>query len=390
MNNIYLISNVISGGKTYLEYLIPALDALRNDFNCIVLQTNRTGLSKQEAEDFINFPVTEVDVEFIASLDSQVVISNDAWIGRFLDDSNFGVFISHGNVGMPAKDPYYYAELTAYWDAIVSPSRSACHLTSTGLQLYRRARKSLKASIPDGIGLRSDLRTTSPIPTRPIKIAEFIDVFPSVKKTSNDHVIGLLPTQLGICPTNATLYENLQTVLNTVKSQLPHARFILRPYMTDIEHPVVKSLCDQLSTCEWVTIDEPGTSSKDFYQKCDTIITDASTGGVSFMLSSGKLPIYYVPPTDENNPIVDVWLKELDNLLPIAKNSEELKDLALGLSLLSAEDSHFIYKKFYQSQFSDLPCPKEMLRDLVEYRHASKFYGSMINSFGHTVERDQQ
>jgi hypothetical protein len=389
MKNVYLLSNVPNGGKTYLEYLIPAIEALRNDFNCIVLQTNRVGLRRHEAEKILNFPVNEVDAEFIASLESQVVISNDAWAGRLLDDSNFGIFISHGNVGMPTKDKYYYAELTAYWDAIVSPSRSGFDLIRTGLQLYRRDRKALKASIADGIALRSDLRKTSPIATRPIKTLEFVDSFPSFKKTTNDYVVGLLPTQLGICAKGATLYENLQTVINTVKSQIPHARFILRPYMTDLEHPTVSSLRNQLSAYEWVTIDEPGTSSKVFYQQCDTMITDASTGGVSFMLNSGKLPIYYAPPTEENNPIVDVWLKEMDSLLPIAKNSEELKDLALGFSLLTAEDSHLIYKKFYQSQFSNLPCPQEILRDLVEYRHASRFCELTINSFGHVMESDQ-
>lgn len=389
MKNVYLISNVIMGGKTYLEYLIPALAALRHDFNCIVLQTDRTGLSKQETAAILDFPVEEVTAEFIATLQSQVVISNDAWVGRLLDDSNFGIFISHGNVGMPTKDKYYYSELTSYWDVIVSSSRSGFDLISAGIQAYRRDRKALKAAIQDGIALRSDLRPTCPVATQPMKIPAFFESTPASVKTSENYVVGLLPTQLGICPSGASLYENLQTVLNTVKSQVPHATFILRPYMADLEHATIKSLCEQVVGYDWITIDEPGTSSKVFYERCDTIITDASTGGVSFMLNSGKLPIYYVPASDEYNPVVETWLEQMGNLLPIAKNSEELKELALGFSLLTPADSHFIYKKFYESQYSNLPRPEELLRDLVEYRHESRFCRLTINSFGNVIEQAQ-
>ncbi|WP_409315900.1 hypothetical protein [Pseudomonas sp. KCJK9016] len=388
MKNVYLISNVTRGGKTYLEYLIPALDALRNTYNCIVLQTDKTGLSRQEAEEILDYPVQQVGVEVISNLESQIVISNDAWVGRVLDDSNFGIFMTHGNIGMPTRDKYYYAELTSYWDVVIASSRSGFDLIKTGLQRYRPDRKALKSLIADGIALRTDMRKTSPVATLPIKVPRFFESAPVSNRTSGDYVVGLLPTQLGICPSGASLYENLQTVINAVRSQIAHARFILRPYMADLEHPTLKDLCKQLSVYDWITIDKPGTSSTVFYQQCDTIITDASTGGVSFMLHSCKLPIYYVPTSDECNPIVDAWLQQMNNLLPIAKNADELKELALGFSLMSPDDNYFIYKKFYETQYHNLPLPQDVFHDLIENKHDSMFCQSTIDSFGNIKERD--
>ncbi|WP_025113241.1 hypothetical protein [Pseudomonas sp. H1h] len=389
MKNVFLISNVADGGKTYLEYLIPALNSLRGKYNCVVLNTDRTGLSKEDVEAILDFPVKQVGNDYIAGLKSQIVISNDAYAGRLLDDSNFAIFISHGNVGMPTKDKYYYAELTSYWDAIISSSRSGFDLLTAGLQAYRRDRKALKTMLTDGLALRSDMRNTSPVATLPVKIPGIFESAPPSHKTSDDYVVGLLPTQLGICPNGATLYENLQTVINAVKSQIPHAKFILRPYMAELSHPTVKALCQELAAYEWITVDVAGTSSTVFYKQCDTIITDASTGGVSFMLNTCKLPIYYVPFTDESNLTVDAWLAQMENMLPIARSSEELRDMALGFSLLGKEQSHYIYNKFYQAQYSDLPQSQEVFHDLIEYRHESKFCSFSIDSFGDINQRDK-
>lgn len=387
MKDVFFISNVDQGGKTYLEYLLPALNSLRDTYNCIVLQTDKTGLSREETEDFLHHPVQQVDVEYIAGLQSQVVLSNDAWVGRVLDESNFGIFISHGNVGMPTKDKYYYSELTSYWDAIICSSRSGFDLLKTGLQLYRHDRKALKTLVTDGIVLRSDLRKISVVPTLPLKIPEFFESARASDKASEQYVVGLLPTQLGICPSGASLYENLQTVINSIKDTIPHATFILRPYMADLANSSVKDLCQQLSQRDWISIDTPGTSSSAFYKLCDTIVTDASTGGVSFMLNTGKLPMYYVPPTAEHNPTVEVWREQMENLLPIAKNSNDLKDIALGFSMLSADNSHHIYKKFYEAQYSQLPRSQDVFKDLIEHRHESRFSQLTLDSFGRETGR---
>lgn len=389
MKNVFLISNVTRGGKTYLEYLIPALNALREKFNCTVIQTNKTGLSEHEAAEILNYPVKEVELDFISSLESQIIISNDAWIGRILDDSNFGIFIAHGNVGMPTRDKYYYSELTSYWDAIVSSSRSGFDLIKAGLQLYRRDRKALQERIADGISLRSDLRKTSAISTLPVKIPDIFSFPPDAPRTSKEYVVGLLPTQIGICPSGASLLENLQTIINAVTTQIPHAKFILRPYMADLVSPYVKEMCEQLAQYQWISVDGAGKSSKEFYQQCDTVITDASTGGVSFMLNTCKLPIYYVPTVDESNPIIQAWLEQMDGLLPIAKNSDELKELVLGLELLSPEENYRIYKKFYEAQYSELHHPNEVFQDLVQKKHESRFCQFMIDSFGRANENQK-
>lgn len=389
MKNVYLISNVKNGGKTYLEYLLPALNALRNQYNCVVLQTASAGVSKLDAEQLLNFPVEEVDLNFISTLKSQVVISNDAWVGRVLDDSNFCIFIAHGNVGMPVKDRYYFSELISYLDAVVSSSQSLSELIKSGLQLYRRERSASRISAANNT-LRSDLRKTSLISVSPVKISEPFKSAPEIQRTPGTYVVGLLPTQVGICPGGASLYENMEVVINSVKSQIPHATFILRPYMTDFTRPYVREMCEKLTPYQWITIDTTKGSSKDFYQQCDTLITDASSGGVSFMLNTCKLPIYYVPETNEIHPVVNAWLEQMDNLLPIAKNGDELKDLVLGLELLNSEQSYSIYKKFYASEYGERHHPDEVFQDLVQKLHASDFRYVAIDSSGKASEIEDQ
>lgn len=386
MKSVYLISSVHKGGKTYLEYLLPALNALRNEYNCIVLQTSITGLSQSEAEQVLNYPVEEVEFDFIASLNSQTIISNDAAVGRLLDESNFAIFIAHGNVGMPLNDEYYCSEWTSYWDAIISSSRSLFDLMKMGLQRYRHDRISLRL-VYNNQTQRSDLRKTSAISTLPVKISQAFSSPPERVRTSDEYVVGLLPTQLGLCPGGASLFENMEVVINAVKSQIPHARVIFRPYMTDFQSAFVKEMCEQLSRYSWISIDNTKGSSKDFYNQCDTIITDASSGGVSFMLNTCRLPIYYVPATCENHPVVNAWLAQMGNLLPIAQSGEELKDLLLGFGLLTPEQSYSIYKKFFDSEYSDLQHPDEVFLDLVEKEHDSRFCYFAMDAIGDVGKR---
>ena len=381
MQSVYLISNVNNGGKTYLEYLLPALNALRNHYNCIVLQTNIVGISKFEAEQFLGCPVEEVGLDDIGKLKSQVIISNDASIGKLLDESNFTIFIAHGNVGMPLADVYYCSGWTSYWDVIVSSSRSLFDLIKTGMYYFRRDRVALRLELePDRS--RTDLRNTSAVSVLPIKIPDMFSAPPEFRCMSEEYVVGLLPTQIGICPSGASLFENMEVVINSVKSQIPHAKIIFRPYMTDFDRPYVKELCEQLARYPWVSIDDTKGSSKDFYRICDTIITDASSGGVSFMLNTCKLPIYYVPVGHDSSPIVEAWLEQMEGLLPIAKNGDELKDMVLGFKLLTSEQKYFIYKKFYDSEYSGLHHPDEVFLELVENRHESRFRYCVIDSFG--------
>lgn len=384
MKNIYLISNVKDGGKTYLEYLLPALNALRNTFNCIVLQTRTTGISNYEAGQILNYPVQEVDLLFIAQLESQIVISNDALIGALLDESSFGIFIAHGNVGMPVKDKQYFADLISYWDVVVSASRSLSDLINAGLKFYRHDRAVLR--IPSKRkSRRSDLRMTTVVSTLPVKIPAPFSSAPELRETSQEYTVGLLPTQIGICPDGASLFECMNVVINTVKARIPHAKFILRPYMTDFDHPYVEEMFEQLHQYPWISIDNTRQSSKEFYQRCDTIITDASSGGVSFMLNTGRLPIYYVPNVDEDNMIVKTWLEQMGGFLPIARTSDELEDLLFGFELLTPEQRYSIYKNFYDAEYSGQFYPNEVFQDLIQKKHQSDFRYSCTNALGEIV-----
>jgi len=382
MKNIYLINNVLNGGKTYLEYLLPALNALRHNYNCVVLNTKISGLSQQEAEQVLDYPVEQVELEYIAQLESQVIISNDAFIGRALDESNFAVFISHGSVGMPLADRHYASSLMSLFDAIVSPSRSFFCLLQKGMQLYRQDRHGgLTFNYKT---IRSDLRKTTAISTLPVKIPEILSEPPAFERSPDKYVVGILPTQKGICPPGASLFENMVDVINAVKAQVPHASILLRPYMTDFEHPYIAEMCEKLGQYPWITIDTTKGRSDDFYRKCDTIITDASSGGVSFMLNTCRLPVYYVPAGSESHPIVHAWLEQMGNSLPIARNGNELRELLHGFELLPPDQHFAIYQAFYASEYGGFRHPQEVFLDLVEKQHDSAFRYFAMDAAGET------
>ncbi|KHL76021.1 hypothetical protein PpSQ1_02185 [Pseudomonas putida] len=384
MKSVYLLNNVQNGGKTYLEYLLPALNALRQRYNCTVLNTKLTGVSRYEAEQALGYPVEDVEIDFIVRLRSQVIISNDAFIGRAIDESNFAVFISHGNVGMPIKDKHYASSLMSFFDAIVAPSRSFFALLKDGMQLYRKERHE---SLPFPLAaVRSDLRRTSAISTLPVKIPTILDTPPDFTRRHGNYVVGILPTQKGICPDGASLFENMVDVINAVKAQVPHASVILRPYMTDFEHPFIKEMCEQLSHYPWITIDDTKGRSDEFYQRCDTIITDASSGGVSFMLNTCRLPVYYVPADCASHPVVNAWLQQMDNHLPIARNGDELKELLHGFALLNPEQHYSIYRKFHESEFGGFHHPEEVFLELVEMQHESRFRYFEMSDHGEVNE----
>ncbi len=370
MKRVYLINNVQNGGKTYLEYLLPALNALRHEYHCTVLHTRLAGLSKAETEHTLGYPVEEVELSDIARLKSQTIISNDAFIGRALDESNFAVFISHGNVGMPIRDKYYASSLMSFFDAIVSPSRSFFSLLKRGMQLYRHDRKTL---VLDRQSIRSDLRKTSVIATLPVKIPAVLGAPPAFPRSPDSYVVGILPTQKGICPDGASLFENMVEVINAVKASIPHASIILRPYMTDFEHPYIEEMCHRLAEYPWISIDTTRSRSEAFYRQCDTVITDASSGGVSFMLNTCRLPIYYVPSASQDHPMVDAWLTAMGPVLPIARNGDELKDMLDGFGLLTADQHYAMYRSFHESEFGGFHHPEDVFLDLVKHRHDCAF-----------------
>ncbi|OLS62859.1 hypothetical protein [Pseudomonas putida] len=384
MKTVYLLNNVQNGGKTYLEYLVPALNALRHRYECRVLNTKITGVSRAEAEQALGYPVEDVEVDFIVGLRSHVIISNDAFIGRAIDESNFAVFIAHGNVGMPVRDRHYTSSLVSLFDAIVAPSRSYFALLKNGMQLYRQERHE---SLPFPFAtLRSDLRRTSAISTLPVKIPAILDTPPDFPRSPDRYVVGILPTQKGICPDGASLFENMVEVINAVKTQVPHASILLRPYMTDFEHPFIQEMCEQLARYPWITIDETKGRSDDFYRRCDTIITDASSGGVSFMLNTCRLPVYYVPADSASHPVVNAWLQQMENHLPIARNGEELMELLHGFSLLTPDQHYAIYRKFHESEFGGFQHPEEVFQELVEMQHDSRFRYFEMAADGAVVE----
>jgi hypothetical protein len=316
---IALINNVHNGGETYLAYLKFAIESLPEHCEVQVIQgpRERVGISPEQTAAFLGLPVTEApNYAVLGDLQNvDVVISNDAFVGRFFDDSIFAIYISHGNSAMPANSEHYYAEETAFWDALLVSSKAALEMVARGIGLYRCRRKSQAIPMAPN-AIRSDVRKTLLCPIAPLKrprfSAEVAEQLPEGRPEGRPGgaVIGILPTSPHAIRPGASLYNSLG-IIEAIKGAFPTKKVVFRPYMTDRAHPQIKDLVEKLKLFpQLVDVDLSGKSSTAFYDDCDVMITDGSTGGVSFMLHGGMPPIYYLPQALVDSDRIVSWFVE--------------------------------------------------------------------------------
>lgn len=344
---IAAVNSVNQGGETYLEYLRAVLKHLPADCEVDVFQTENTGLTKQEAENFLGRIVNPASYGAFPLIDEggyTHFIGNDAYAARFVPESLRAIFISHGSAPMPASSDYMFSDWTSFWDCIIGASKGMTGMAARGMSSYRHARWSGKLNVP-GAACRSDLRTTAFCPSTPLKFPGRVEEVAELEQRS-DFTVGILPTSVTAIRQSAVLYNSLADIVPTILEHFPEARIVFRPYPADLENPACQKWFEPLRTIPRLLLDETGRSSAEFYEESDVLITDGSTGGVSYMLKRVIPPIYYIPEASLQDHIVSWFSDEINNKVLVAKTADELREKIIECRAMKAENRLAYYRNY--------------------------------------------
>jgi hypothetical protein len=353
---IALINSVQQGGSTYLGYLVPFVRSfvkLGINFTFYNMP-DRSGISNESVQQIIGNEVFSAEMRDIPFLNADLVLSNDAYIGRLFDDHTESIFVTHGTSPMPISDPYYCSGWTAYWDGLICTSTTGIRLGEIGLSEYRKDRKKLKIPTPQD-ALRSNLRSTCFYQLAPLKVERLFDLAPT-QLSGNDSaherdrlIVGLLPSDSGIAKENS-LYRNLSKVCSEIKNVVPYAKLILRPYPSDFSNPEFWNYIENNKFLEQLEVDDPKIVNDVFFSRCDLVVTDVSTGGVSFMIRRGRPVIFFLPKLGDT-VVERFWYAEMQGSVFISTSTKDLHDQLVKAVSMSTDEYEKVAIEFANKEF---------------------------------------
>lgn len=364
---ILLLNGVTDGRETYTEYLRQVSLSLPEDAEAVVINIpSLTNISGDRVSQIVNRPTQDIEMSALPQLsgkDFNLVISNEAAIGRFIDTSIRTVFIGHGSSAMPVTNPYVFGDFLSHFDVVAVACHSAMKMSAEGMSLFRSERRRLKVNSLSP-AIRSDLRHTCFMPTFPMK-KEGLHTEIQAKVPKKDFTIGLLPTALAVIPQEASLFNNLPQIIMALSERFPKCKIVFRPYPADSHKPVVKQLCETIMRKTSVTVDLTGRSSSEFYDQCDLVITDGSTGGVSFMLRKTVPPIYFMPHAALNTPGTRRFVDLLGGCLPMAHDVSQLLKHIRNLTTAKPEKLFGYYKDYCNKELFIKKTQAEYFSDIL-------------------------
>ena len=328
VTKVALLNGVIGGGITYLSYIKKILEHAPKIWEIEVFQSTHTKISIDESKKFLN-----CDVILLRHSDQlknfDIVISNDAFIGRYLINKRT-IFVGHGNAPMPCHNNTFFADWTAFWDCIITASKSAIKFNGEGISYYRKNRLngSIKHQgfIPTGSisDLFNDLKKTTLCQIPPLRKIKKYNVS-NIPKLKNNITIGFLPTSSRVIPPELSIYSYLDTIIEPIISEFPESEVIFRPYPADLNHPKMSLVEDYLNKFSNVFFEKKDVSSNNFFNKCDVLISDASTGGISFLLDKCIPPIYWKSVDTKSHSVpTNSFYEMLKDKVFVAENIEQL------------------------------------------------------------------
>lgn len=317
MKKIALFNSVYNGGKTLLNYLTPIAKILQEqlDYEFDVFQPPEDfcNLTIEESEQILNHkvlplqrnlaepnPVLSINVEPLQTYD--IVITNGASISRLFNENIFVIVTNHGFAPMPLRNVLQNADALSFNDLILCYGKSSWQQVSFCLNALRKQYNYRAYN-------RLVKRKTFLPPTFPLKLdfTNFHEKLNNIFENKNQNlvekyntgnlVIGLLPTSPETIVQGISLFDNIDKLLTALLQNFPLAKIILRPYIFNpsISSEVFELLNIFSANVTNFKIDNSGQSSNDFYNQCDILISDGSTGGITYLLNKAMPPIYYIP-----------------------------------------------------------------------------------------------
>lgn len=345
---ILLLNGVFNGGDTYAEYLKQALISLPLTAHITVYNIReRTMMEAEAVANLLNINVTDINIDDIQHLkknDFDIIISNESSVGQYIDSSIISTFISHGSAAMPAAGRFMYGDILSYFDIVTAASRATMQMLASGTSSYRACRRRGEIAV-NGPAIRSDLRRTSFMPIRPIK-QENRHKTPQSAVPSTNFTIGLLPTQAAAIQSGVSMYNNISDIIVMLAQKFTQSQIVFRPYPLDLLSLPIRQYCESLLNTGRIQVDMSNGSSADFYRKCDLIITDGSTGGISFMLRKTVPPIYFVPNAALENDVTRWFVQNMCERAPVTHDLASLEEAIRRITNSSPDDLFSYYSNY--------------------------------------------
>lgn len=389
MKKIALFNSVYNGGKTFLNYLTPIAKILQEqlDYEFDVFQPNKNfcGLTIEESEITLNHKVMQlqpnlfeqniffaINVEPLQNYD--IIITNGAAVARMFNENIFVIATNHGIAPMPLRNVLQNADALTFSDLIL------CYGISS-LQQLKFCLQTLRKQFSYKHHKRIANRKTFLTHTFPLKLdftnfhEKLNNIFENknknlVEKYNNGSlVIGLLPTTPEIIVQGISLFDNIDKLLTALLQNFPLAKIILRPHIFNpsISSEVFELLNIFSANVTNFEIDNTGQSSNDFYQQCDILISDGSTGGISFLLNKAMPPIYYIPRSFiSTNEIVNNFIEIQKDKVLFARSIKELiKQINYCINLSEEQRKNYFTNHCENDLFLDVD-NKELLQKIID------------------------
>lgn len=317
MKKIALFNSVYKSGKTCLNYLTPIAKILQEqlDYEFDVFQPPEDfcDLTIEESQNILNHkvlplqrnfaepnPVLSINVEPLQTYD--IVITNGASISRLFNENIFVIVTNHGFAPLPFRNVIQHADALSFNDLILCYGKSSLQQVKFCLQTLRNQYVYKQHK-------RIANRKTFLANTFPLKLdfTNFHEKLNNIFENKNQNlvekyntgnlVIGLLPTFPETIVQGISLFDNIDKLLTALLQNFPLAKIILRPYIFNpsISSEVFELLNIFSANVTNFKIDNSGQSSNDFYNQCDILISDGSTGGITYLINKAMPPIYYIP-----------------------------------------------------------------------------------------------
>ena len=311
---IALFNAVQNGGETCLNYLKPIAKILQEqlnyDFDVFQYPKEYCGLTLQESQKILNhkvelFPNYFFPNYFATNFD--ILFCNHQTPARYFPNDILYVSTNHGNSPMPLADPILHGQALIHNDVIFCYGKASQKMLVECIQMARQHPK-----VPTFANLRSKKRKTYLPIIKPLKNLPQIDKDNAKNNFENlvekyqqkNLTIGFLPTSVEVLSNGVSMINHVDNFVISIVKQFPLAKYIFRPYFPQKDANskdvflvnFLQNLSAELAMSDVdFQVDISGGNVSDFYAKCDVLISDGSTGGISFLMNKQMPPIYYFP-----------------------------------------------------------------------------------------------